>query len=186
MGVDSAKLIVGIGNPGAQYTYTRHNVGFLVAQAFSEKYGLEFKRKTEVKGSLAKGLVEGISCGLLRPSTYVNLSGDSVARAKKVLNVSIDNILVVVDDVDLPFGITRLRQKAGSGGHNGIKSITSSLGSNAYYQLRVGVGRPEGLAGLSDYVLSDFSLEERGELDGVIDRAVTTILEWMSTRLVEE
>ncbi|WP_213318110.1 aminoacyl-tRNA hydrolase [Chlamydiifrater volucris] len=180
------RLIVGIGNPGARYVYTRHNVGFLVVQAFSEKYGLDFRKKVEIGGVLAKGVVKGAACCILKPSTYVNLSGESVAKAKRFLGVDISNILVVVDDVDIPFGVIRLRERAGSGGHNGIKSITSSLGGNTYFQLRVGVGRPEGLSELSDYVLGNFSLVERERLVGVFDRTSAMILEWIAARPAEE
>lgn len=181
----SSKLLVGIGNPGERYRFTRHNVGFLILDSLARDLGVEFKKKSDCKGLFARVKCLGVESILLKPSTYVNLSGESVLRVKKFLNIQNEDILVVVDDVNIPFGEVRLRCGAGSGGHNGIKSITALLGTNSYFQVKVGIGRPEGGDGLSDFVLGAFSLEEQEQLGGMFERAKEIIRSWIGSAAVE-
>lgn len=174
------KLVVAIGNPGLRYRWTRHNIGFLLADRLANGYhGKEFKEAPKLFSSVTKITAFGEDWVLLKPSTYVNLSGSAVVAAKKYYNLTPEQILVLADDVNRPFGVLRMRQYAGSGGHNGIKSITASLGSNAYWQLRLGVGYPA-QGELSDFVLSTFSGEEKDQMESIFDKAIEMMLQWNS------
>ncbi|ANH78743.1 aminoacyl-tRNA hydrolase [Candidatus Chlamydia sanziniae] len=175
-----ARLIVAIGNPGAQYKVTRHNIGFLLADKLVQELdGSAFKSLLGCDSSLAK--VESISGTLLfiKPHTFVNLSGKAVVKVKKYFHIALEHILVLADDVNHPFGKLRLRFRAGSGGHKGIKSITEMLGSNDYWQLRLGIGKPsETITGLSDFVLGEFSEKEQIQLDSIFTEAKTLFAQW--------
>ncbi len=168
-----SSLIVGLGNLGKAYEGTRHNIGFVVVDAFARKLSLTFKEKVKFKGLLA----EGSSLVVLKPTTYMNLSGESVFSLSQYLKISPSKILVVVDDVDLPFGQIRLRINSGPGTHNGLKSIEEHLKTNRYARLRIGIGgdrrRP-----LADFVLSRFSKEEEKELPEITEKAIQTIEIW--------
>ncbi|ACZ32842.1 peptidyl-tRNA hydrolase [Chlamydia pneumoniae LPCoLN] len=177
-----AKLIVAIGNPGHGYANTRHNAGFLLADRLVEELqGPPFKPLSKCHALMT--LVESSSGPLvfIKPTTFVNLSGKAVVLAKKYFNVALSHILVLADDVNRSFGKLRLCFNGGSGGHNGLKSITASLGSNEYWQLRFGVGRPleEGVE-LSNFVLGKFSEEENLQLGSIFVEASTLFTEWCS------
>lgn len=165
------KLVVGLGNPGDQYKYNRHNIGFLQLDNYCREYGLIFNKKPNY--FLAK---QGEAI-FLKPRTFMNRCG--LAVKAMLTQYPIRDILVVVDDIYLPLGEIRPRQEGGSGGHNGLKSIAQALGSEDFKRLRLGVNEPDG-KDLSDYILSDFSQEERRILSQVLDfgnRLITCFVE---------
>lgn len=164
-------LIAGLGNPGAEYAGTRHNVGFEVIDrlATAHKCKLGIRKHRAVYGL---GHVDGVSVVLVKPMTYMNLSGQALAEIARHYALKPDHVLVVADDLDLSLGRLRLRPEGGAGGHNGHKSIIQSLGTQAYPRLRIGIGK----AGETiDHVLSRFSPEERATVDDAIGKAVRSI-----------
>jgi len=165
---------VGLGNPGVAYKYTRHNIGFLIADAFCEKHKLVFTKKAKFKASEAKGN----NTFVIKPETYMNLSGESVQSVMHFYKLALEGLLVISDDVALPFGELRLRAAGSAGGHNGLKSIEYSLQSQSWARLRIGVGAPRQSQPLEEYVLEPFNALERESLVQVIDKAVDAIESW--------
>jgi PTH1 family peptidyl-tRNA hydrolase len=164
-------LIVGLGNPGKKYEQTRHNVGFAAVDLLARKNGLEFRKSLKMKGALAKGTIAGEPCALLKPLTFMNLSGESVALVMRYHSIDLSKLLVIADDVAIPLGQMRLKINSGAGGHNGLASIEESLQTNRYARLKLGVGdREEG--GLTDHVLGRFSAEEEKIVSALLERAV--------------
>ena len=171
-------LIVGLGNPGKRYEKTRHNLGFMVLRGLAEKYGLNFRTAQHVHGELAVGEVKGKSLLLLMPMTYMNLSGQAVKEAVMYYKVDLSHLLILSDDINLEFGTLRLRQEGSSGGHNGLKSIESSLQTQHYARLRVGID--DRLNGdLADYVLDRFSEQELEQLSPIIEKGIAMIETWL-------
>ncbi len=176
-------LIVGLGNPGRGYANNRHNVGFICLNHFAWKQGIRFDKK-QGQARIGMGEVAGSKVVVARPQTYMNLSGQSVSRLVKKFNINLDNLLVIHDDLDLPLGKVRIRQGGGSGGHKGVDSIITWLGSQDFLRLRVGIGRPTmppGSAELSEadiiaYVLSDFTPGEKQAIARVIPGVSEAIL----------
>ena len=170
-------LVVGLGNPGPAYRGNRHNVGFMVVEVLANRIGGRFKshrsRADVVEGRL--GPPPGSRVVLAKPRSYMNDSGGPVAGLCDFYKVPTDRIVVVHDDLDLPFAALRLRLDGGDSGHNGLRSITRSLGSRDYLRVRFGVGRPPGRMDPADYVLRDFSPAERKELDYSVDRAADAV-----------
>ena len=177
------KLIVGLGNPGRGYVNNRHNIGFVCLNYFARTQGIRFDKK-QGRARTGRGEVAGSAVILARPQTYMNLSGGSVSRLVRKFNIDPNNLLVVHDDLDLPSGKIRIRQGGSSGGHKGIESIISCLGSQDFPRLRIGIGRPAvppGAAEISEadviaYVLSDFSPEEKQIIIQVIPKVSEAIL----------
>jgi PTH1 family peptidyl-tRNA hydrolase len=171
------KLIVGLGNPGKKYELNRHNIGFLILDGIAHDKNEEFKFfKNSLKSLVIQTEIENEKVILLKPQTFMNLSGDSVLEVAHFFKILPEDILVIHDDLDLPFNVIRLKFSGGDGGHNGLKSITKSLGTQNYYRIRVGIGRPENkLIDISDYVLSDFSKEEEQNLNEITDKAFQAI-----------
>ncbi len=171
------KLIVGLGNPGRGYASNRHNIGFMCLGHFARTQGIRFDKK-QAGARTGGGEIAGTRVVLAKPQTYMNLSGESVSRLVRKFGVGPDDLVVIHDDLDLSVGKIRIRQDGGSGGHKGIESIVSSLGSEDFLRLRVGIGRPtvtEGSTQLSeadiiDYVLSDFLPDQRVVMVTVIPR----------------
>lgn len=163
------KLIVGLGNPGKRYEKTRHNIGFQVIDRLSEKWGIPC-RQTKFKGLYGTGVWRGVKVILLKPLTYMNLSGESVRQFVDYFKIAPEDIIVIYDDLDLPVGKIRLRQKGSSGGHNGMKSLIEHLGTQEFNRIRVGIGRPHGRTSVIDYVLSDFTEEEQEAMAVVVGR----------------
>ena len=162
-------LIVGLGNPGRKYAHHRHNVGFMAVSRLAKQHGLAFKRQ-KGKAKVAEGTIAGQRVTLAKPQTFMNLSGESVARLVRFFKIPPRRVLVVYDDLDLPLARLRLRPGGGSGGHKGLKSVIERLGTQDFPRLRLGIGRP--LHGDPvDYVLQDFPAEERIEFERVLDRA---------------
>lgn len=177
------KLIVGLGNPGRGYANNRHNVGFVCLNHFARTEGIRFDKK-QSKARIGIGEVTGSKVVLAKPQTYMNLSGQSVSRLIKKFNINLDDLLVIHDDLDLPLGKIRIRHGSSSGGHKGIDSIITELGSQDFLRLRVGIGRPivtPGSTQISEaeivaYVLSDFTSEEKQIITQVIPRVSEAIL----------
>jgi peptidyl-tRNA hydrolase, PTH1 family len=167
-------LIAGLGNPGREYRQTRHNIGFMLLDALAKSLSLSFTR-VESKALVTRGDYSGRRLLLVKPQTYMNLSGQAIGALAQFYKVPQENLLVVYDDVDLPFGLLRLRAAGGAGGHKGMTSIIERLGSQDIPRLRVGIGRPPGRMEAADYVLQEFSKEESNELPAILDRGVEAI-----------
>lgn len=166
-------LIVGLGNIGDEYRDTRHNIGFMILDAFAQASNISFS--TERYGDVGRGRIKNQQVTLLKPSTYMNLSGNAVRYWKEREGVEIDNILVLVDDIALPFGAIRIKPSGSDAGHNGLKNIAQMLGTQAYPRLRFGVGNDFPRGCQIDYVLGHFSPEQRTELPARIEVAVDAV-----------
>lgn len=166
---DGPLLVVGLGNPGPRYVGNRHNIGFLVADELADRMGGKFKSH---KGGadLLEGRLGGRRVLLAKPRTYMNLSGGPVVGIMKFFKVPPASLIVIHDELDLPFGSVRLKLGGGENGHNGLRSITKSLGTREYLRVRFGIGRPPGRMDPADFVLRDFSTTERKDLALEIDR----------------
>lgn len=166
-------LIVGLGNIGQEYQGTRHNIGFIILDAFAEASNISFT--TDRYGDVGTGRIKNQQVVLLKPSTYMNLSGNAVRYWKNKENIDIDHILVLVDDIALPFGAIRIKPGGSDAGHNGLKNIAQMLGTQSYARLRFGIGNdfPKGCQ--IDYVLGHFTLDERQKLPMRVDVAVDAI-----------
>lgn len=167
----ATKLLVGLGNPGSKYLWTRHNAGFMVLDRLSALAGIPITRKS-FSGLSGEGSFQGERLLLLKPQTFMNLSGRSVSEALHFHKLSLSDLIVVHDDLDIPFGRVKLKEGGGHGGHNGLRSLVQELGSGQFLRVRVGIGRP--LHGdAANYVLSNFSQEETTGLprllDGIVD-----------------
>ena len=168
------KWIVGLGNPGAAYRKNRHNVGFMVIDRAAEAWGISVTQN-KFKSLVGEGVVKGEKVFLLKPMTYMNLSGEALRAFLDFYKADIDDGIVVYDDLDTPFGSIRLRYKGGPGGHNGIKSIIEHLGTQSFKRIRVGISRPAPGFDIADYVLADFTKEEERLLPEVIRKSVEAL-----------
>ena len=166
-------LIVGLGNIGPEYAGTRHNIGFRVADALAEARGFSFS--TERYGDIARGRLKNKQIVILKPSTYMNLSGNAVRYWKEKEGIEMQNILVIVDDIALPFGAIRMKPSGSDAGHNGLKNIAQMLGSQAYPRLRFGIGDNYPRGCQIDYVLGQFTPEEREALPARVEVAVDAV-----------
>jgi PTH1 family peptidyl-tRNA hydrolase len=173
--------VVGLGNPGSGYAGNRHNVGRMVLDELARRTGARFTghraraQVADARLGVLPGGAPGPKVLLVAPMTYMNLSGGPVASLMHYLGVPIDRVLVLHDEIDLPFGQLRLKAGGGEGGHNGLRSISSALGTRDYLRLRVGVGRPPGRMDAAAYVLRDFSTTERADLGWLIDTAADAV-----------
>lgn len=166
------KLIVGLGNPGREYRETRHNVGFMVVEEIAKRYALQWAQApSQVPDAFIAKRFGTEPVLLAKPLTYMNLSGDAVAALMRYYDVPAADVLIVVDEADLPFGKLRARARGSAGGHNGLKSIIERLGTTEFSRLRLGVGRADDGRKLSDHVLSIFEPSQRAELESFIARA---------------
>ena len=175
------KLIVGLGNPGRAYANNRHNIGFICLNHFARTQGIQLDKK-QGRARIGSGEVAGSKVVLAKPQTYMNLCGQSVSRLVRKFNINLDDLLVIHDDLDLPLGKIRIRQGGGSGGHKGVSSVITELGSQEFPRLRVGIGRPATPFGeiceadIIAYVLSDFTPEEKQVITQVVPRVSEAIL----------
>ncbi len=176
------KLIVGLGNPGSEYENTRHNAGFKVIDTISKEYNIEINRQ-KFKGLYGEGVIANEKVILLKPTTYMNLSGESVREAVNFYKLSSEDIIVIYDDISLDIGRLRLREKGSAGGHNGVKSIIANLGTDIFPRIKVGVGQPN--VELVKYVLGKFSKEEIEVLNKSVDAAVKATEEIIKDDLKE-
>ena len=167
-------IIVGLGNPDRQYLGTRHNMGFSVIDALAEQYHIKVDTKKH-KGLMGSGVIEGHKVVLVKPLTYMNLSGECVREVVDFYKVSPEELLVIYDDISLPPGQLRLRAKGSAGGHNGIKNIILHLGTDTFPRIKVGVGEKPAKMDLKDYVLGHFHGEDRiAAQEGITDACAAT------------
>jgi PTH1 family peptidyl-tRNA hydrolase len=173
MADDAPWLVVGLGNPGKEYAGNRHSVGFMVAGLLASRMGAKFGRSKRAHAEVAEGRLGfgGPKLILAKPLTYMNLSGAPVSQLVQFFKIPVDNVLAVHDELDLPYGQVRAKRGGGEGGHNGLRSMSKSLGTKEYARVRFGVGRPPGRQDPADFVLSDFTAAERKELEFLVDRA---------------
>ena len=170
------KVIAGLGNPGAEYANTPHSIGFEVVDAVARGIGASWKGSSSFKGELATGLLGGVKVLLVKPQTYMNLSGECVSPVLKYHNATIQDLLVVSDDIDLPVGRLRIRKGGSAGGHNGLKSVIERTGSSDFVRLRIGVGRdPQSRSNVIGHVLGKFSPEDRQAMDEVVATAAEAV-----------
>lgn len=165
------KMIVGLGNPGRQYAHTRHNVGFDVLDCFAKRHGVHIRSRKH-RALVGKLVQDGREILLVKPQTYMNLSGTAVAALAREHNLQPSEIIVVYDDIDLPLGRLRIRAKGSSGGHRGVESIIQKLGSSEFPRIRIGIGRS---GDAIDHVLSRFTREEKAVITPVIEQAADAI-----------
>jgi PTH1 family peptidyl-tRNA hydrolase len=166
-------LVVGLGNIGAEYASTRHNMGFMVLDAWAQASSLVFESRRY--GSIAECSFKGRKFILLKPSTYMNLSGNAVRYWVNKLDLPLDNLVVICDDLNLPFGTVRMKKRGSSGGHNGLENIEALLGTDEYCRIRIGIGNDFNRGGQVDYVLSSFSEEETAGIPSICERIIKGI-----------
>lgn len=171
------KLIAGLGNPGGQYAETRHNVGFLLLDTWAEALKCDFRPKFQ--GLTAEMQEAGEKVFLLKPLTFMNLSGRAIRELAQFYKIPAEDILVVHDDMDLPLGRIRLRQSGSSGGHNGIKSTIAEIGTEQFWRLKIGIGRPPAGWDPARYVLASFGKEEITPLEDVLSRSREVLRLWI-------
>jgi PTH1 family peptidyl-tRNA hydrolase len=183
---DRPWLVVGLGNPGREYAGNRHNVGFMVADLLAGRVGGRFGRHRRAVAEVAEGRLGfgGPKLVLAKPLTYMNLSGGPVTALAQFYKIPPGQVVAVHDELDIGYGQLRVKCGGGEGGHNGLRSMTKSLGTKDYVRVRFGIGRPPGRQDPADYVLSDFSTAERKELEFLVDRAADAV-ESVITRGVE-
>ncbi len=169
-GCQKCFMIIGLGNPGHKYSKTRHNIGFEVIDALSREFVISLKMHP-ANARVGAGKIEGRGVVLVQPMAYMNLSGNPVYQLAQSFGLSCEDILIVHDDMDLAFGRIKIKEKGGSGGHNGIQSLIDAFGGGDFTRLRMGIGRPEEGMNAVDHVLSSFKLEESKMLEHIISRA---------------
>lgn len=177
--MDDLYLVAGLGNPGREYEHTRHNVGFMCADALARAHGLAFDPKKRSKARVAVGSVAGKRLAIAKPQTFMNLSGSAVQGLAAFYKIPPEHILVVYDDLDLPAGTLRIRPKGGSGGHKGMTDIIRRLGTQDFPRIRFGIGRPPGKMDPAAFVLRPFDRDELPQVQDSIDRVVGAIEAWL-------
>lgn len=178
------KVIVGLGNPGFQYNKTRHNVGFAVIDELAKQVNIPVKQK-KFNAVFGIGHVQGEKMALVKPLTYMNASGEAVRPFLDYYKVPTEDLVVIYDDLDLPTGKIRLREKGGHGGHNGMRSIISHLGTKEFKRIRVGISHPARELDVIDYVLKPFSKQERKVVAEACERAAEACERWVSVSFPE-
>lgn len=178
------KVIVGLGNPGKKYEATRHNVGFMVIDELSNRLNIPLDQ-SKFNGVYGIGHVAGEKVILVKPLTYMNLSGECVRPLMDYYGVDDDNLAVIYDDLDLPVGKVRLRLKGSAGGHNGIKSLIQHLGTQEFKRVRIGIDRPKNGMKVPDYVLGKFLAEEKDEIQSAIDHSAHACEKWIHHSFLE-
>jgi len=183
-GMERMKIIVGLGNPGKQYEATRHNIGFRVIDELSKRLDIPLTQ-SKFNGMYGIGHVGTEKVMLLKPLTYMNLSGECIVPMMDYYEVNDDEIVVIYDDLDLQVGKLRLRQKGSAGGHNGIKSIIQHLGSQEFNRIRIGVDRPKNGMKVPDYVLSNFSEDEKIEMIHAVKNSANACEDWVTKKFLD-
>ena len=173
-------LIIGLGNPGPEYENTRHNVGFRCVESLATKYGLSWNKKKQSKAKIADGSIAGHRVILVKPQTYMNLSGSSVQGLSLFYKIPSDRILVIFDDMDIPLGTLRIRSKGGSGGHRGMADIVQKLGTQEIARIRFGIGRPPLRMDPAAYVLQPFRGDDVRLVNAATDAASAAIEAWIT------
>jgi len=172
-------LIVGLGNPGAEYAKTRHNAGFALVERLAENWRANWANECKFAARVAKAERSGEKVLLCEPQTFMNLSGEAVGALVKFYQLPVEKILIAVDDADLALGEIRLRPDGGSGGHHGLESVAEHLGSKKYARLRIGIGRKNEARQITGHVLGKFSAEENARLEQVLERAAGQVECWL-------
>lgn len=178
-GTDIAYAVFGLGNPGRRFAGTRHNAGARVLDILARRHGIRLWRR-RYQAACGRGRIRGRQVWLFKPRTYMNLSGYAVAAAVEDLHLDAGNVLVMCDDIDLPAGNIRLREKGSAGGHKGLRSIIEELGTQDFARLRVGVGAPPPGVDAAAYVLSPFEAAEAGDVDAALARAADAAEAWLA------
>jgi len=177
--MENVFLIVGLGNPGAEYAKTRHNAGFLLVEKLAEKWKCDWANEKKFRARIAKADCSGKKVLLCEPQTFMNLSGETVSALKDFYQLPLKQLIVAVDDADLPLGEIRLRKSGSSGGHHGLESIEQHLASREFARLRIGIGRKDGSREITNHVLGKFEKAENELLEKVLERAVSQIEIWL-------
>jgi PTH1 family peptidyl-tRNA hydrolase len=172
---DKVRLFVGLGNPGKKYQMTRHNMGFLLLEAFAHLHHIPLAEDKRFLAIVGKGKVKDAQVHLVLPTTYMNESGQAVRRYMDYHKIAIDDVVVATDDADIPFGELRLRSQGSSGGHNGLKSVQAHLGTSEYARFRLGIGREGERGTLADYVLDVFNKNEAEHLVSILDKGAAAL-----------
>ena len=170
------RLIVGLGNPGEEYKWTRHNLGFMLIEKLAAEADVTVKRR-ECRSLIGSAVIEGERVRLVKPQTFMNLSGEAVAclLAKENVDDASKDLIVISDDLALPFGAIRLRERGSAGGHNGLKSIISTMGTSEFVRLRIGIQPEHPVSDSKAFVLEDFRKAQRDELEKILDRAAEAV-----------
>ncbi|MBI1423355.1 MAG: aminoacyl-tRNA hydrolase [Gammaproteobacteria bacterium] len=167
--------MVGLGNPGRDYADTRHNAGFWFVDAVARKYGGSFKAEKKFHGELARTRIDGNEVWLLKPDTFMNLSGQAVLALMQFYKIALASVLVVHDELDLPVGVARLKQGGGHGGHNGLRDITNRCGGNGFQRLRLGIGHPGDKSRVTNHVLTRVSSEDQQAIEHAMADAMDVL-----------
>jgi len=187
-GKQAMYLIFGLGNPGSRYQFTRHNIGFMVLEKIATQWEVELKQKS-FDALWNSGKVAGLNVLLAMPQTYMNLSGNAVRKLLAYFKADVNNLIVIHDDLDLPFGTVRLKTGGGNAGHKGLKSIVTCLGSADFMRVRLGIGKPSDKSRIEDYVLERFESKEASELQQIIqlaaDAAIDIVISGMQTAMAK-
>jgi len=178
--LDKTKFIIGLGNPGSEYEWTRHNLGFLVVDQLAQKWGATFKNSSFAKVVMAEAASGETSVKLVKPMTYMNNSGVALRALVEHFKFDLAQILVITDDINLDFGRLRLRPRGSDGGHNGLSSSIYHLASEDFPRLRMGVHHPGDKENIPDYVLGEFFASEKSHLDEFIDAACGCCQMWLT------
>jgi len=176
------KCIVGLGNPGRRYKDTRHNIGFKAIDAFADAHNIKLVEKDNME--IGEANINGVKVFLVKPLTYMNLSGQSVAKILKYYKIPVKDLIIIQDDVDLPFGTIKLKENSASGGHNGIKDIERVLNSKEYKRLKLGVGKHK-YKDTADHVLGKFNRKERKELDNIFMLTNNILNDYLTTDFIK-
>jgi PTH1 family peptidyl-tRNA hydrolase len=177
IGGNGVKVIIGLGNPGKKYEETRHNVGFMTIDKISEQWGIP-GQQAKFRALVGEGRIDSQKILLVKPQTYMNLSGEAVAEILHFYKLTADDILVIYDDLDLPLGQLRLREKGSSGGHNGIKSIIQHLATQEFKRIKIGIDRPLPGRSVSDYVLQTFPAGDKESIQQAVELAAKAAAMW--------
>lgn len=169
-------LVVGLGNIGAEYASTRHNMGFMMLDAWAQASNIVFE--TRRYGSIAEYSFKGRKFILLKPSTYMNLSGNAVRYWMQKLNIPVENLMVICDDLNIPFGTVRMRKKGSDGGHNGLKDIQNAIGTQEYARIRIGIGNDFAQGQQVDFVLGEISVEQKETVNELSKKVIEGVKEW--------
>lgn len=165
------KLFVGLGNPGSKYARTRHNAGFMVIDKLSSVWGIPLGEEKKFKGEIGRGVIKGEKVILLKPTTFMNLSGESVRAVMDFYNIDVEDLIVIYDDLDLPHGKIRMRLKGSAGGHNGIKSLIAHVKTQEFKRIRIGIDRHPKIP-VVDYVLGKFTEDELALVNQAVDLSI--------------
>lgn len=178
--MDDLRIIVGLGNPGAEYARTRHNAGFMLVELLAKRWKAAWRAEKKFQSQIARTERSGARLVLCEPQTFMNASGEAVGALMKFYQSPVTKLVVAVDDADLPFGEIRLRPGGGSGGHHGLESIAAHLGSKDFARLRIGIGRKDGLREITGHVLGRLGAGEMAMMEKILARAADQIECWIA------